>query len=121
MFWKSGGPSRDAVLTHAPLPPQGVWTSPANAREHPFRLRVIEAEIALHRPARAGRMAQPGGQQPGGIAQRVRAPEDPRLAAADGDGARLLGPRARLVGAPGAEHQGAVRLEVGQLEQRRRL
>ncbi|KQT11415.1 fumarylacetoacetate hydrolase family protein [Ramlibacter sp. Leaf400] len=47
MFWKSGGPSRDAVLTHAPLPPQGVWTSPANAREHPFRLRVIEAEIAL--------------------------------------------------------------------------
>lgn len=47
MFWKSGGPSRDAVLTHAPLPPQGVWTSPANGREHPFRLRVIEAEIAL--------------------------------------------------------------------------
>ena len=47
MFWKSGGPSRDAVLTHAPLPPQGVWTSPADARAHPFRLRVVEAEIAL--------------------------------------------------------------------------
>ena len=30
--WKSGGPSRDAVLTHAPLPPAGVWASPADAR-----------------------------------------------------------------------------------------
>ena len=29
--WKSGGPSRDAVLTHAPLPPAGVWASPADA------------------------------------------------------------------------------------------
>ncbi len=46
-FWKSGGPSRDAVLTHAPLPPAGVWTSPADARAWPFRMRGIEAEIAL--------------------------------------------------------------------------
>ncbi len=45
--WKSGGPSRDAVLTHAALPPDGVWTSPADARKWPFRLRGIEAEIAL--------------------------------------------------------------------------
>ena len=45
--WKSGGPSRDAVLTHAPLPPSGVWPSPADARAWPFRLRGIEAEIAL--------------------------------------------------------------------------
>jgi 2-keto-4-pentenoate hydratase len=47
--WKSGGPSRDAVLTHAPLPPTGVWASPADARERswPFHLRGIEAEIAL--------------------------------------------------------------------------
>ena len=45
--WKSGGPSRDAVLTHAPLPPAGVWASPADARAWPFRLRGIEAEIAL--------------------------------------------------------------------------
>lgn len=45
--WKSGGPSREAVLTHAALPPQGVWDSPADARAWPFRLRGIEAEVAL--------------------------------------------------------------------------
>lgn len=45
--WKSGGASRDAVLTHAPLPPQGVWPSPADARREPFHFRGIEAEIAL--------------------------------------------------------------------------
>ncbi|MEO8154750.1 MAG: fumarylacetoacetate hydrolase family protein [Rhizobacter sp.] len=45
--WKSGGASRTALMTHAPLPPAGVWTSPADAREWPFRLRFIEAEIAL--------------------------------------------------------------------------
>ena len=45
--WKSGGPSRDAVLTHAPLPPEGVWASPAEAHAWPFRLRGIEAEVAL--------------------------------------------------------------------------
>ena len=46
-YWKSGGPSRAAVLTHAALPPEGVWASPADARAWPFRLRGIEAEIAL--------------------------------------------------------------------------
>lgn len=45
--WKSGGPSRAAVLTHAPLPPAGLWRSPAQASRWPFRLRGIEAEIAL--------------------------------------------------------------------------
>lgn len=45
--WKSGGPSRDAVLTHAPLPPAGVWTSPASAGDWPLQLRGIEAEVAL--------------------------------------------------------------------------
>ncbi len=45
--WKSGGPSRAAILTHAPLPPDGVWTSPADARDWPLRMRGIEAEIAL--------------------------------------------------------------------------
>jgi 2-keto-4-pentenoate hydratase len=45
--WKSGGASRTAVMTHAPLPPAGVWASPADARAWPFRLRFIEAEIAL--------------------------------------------------------------------------
>ena len=45
--WKSGAPSPDALQTHAPLPPPGVWASPADARGRPFRLRGIEAEIAL--------------------------------------------------------------------------
>lgn len=46
-YWKSGGPSRQAVLTHAPLPPQGVWNSPAAAGDFVFSRRGIEAEIAL--------------------------------------------------------------------------
>lgn len=45
--WKSGGPSRSEPLLHAPLPPDGVWASPADARAWPFSLRGIEAEIAL--------------------------------------------------------------------------
>lgn len=45
--WKSGAPSRGALQTHAPLPPAGVWPSPADARAWPCRLRGIEAEIAL--------------------------------------------------------------------------
>ena len=46
-YWKSGGPSRQAVLTHAPLPLDGVWTSPATAGAWPFHMRGVEAEIAL--------------------------------------------------------------------------
>lgn len=45
--WKSGGPSRTAVLTHAPLPPAGICNSPADARGWPLHLRGIEAEVAL--------------------------------------------------------------------------
>jgi len=45
--WKSGGASRSASLAHSPLPPTGVWASPADARPWPFRLRYVEAEIAL--------------------------------------------------------------------------
>ncbi len=44
--WKSGGATR-ASATHAPLPPAGVWASPAQAGDWPFYLRGIEAEIAL--------------------------------------------------------------------------
>lgn len=47
LAWKSGGPSRTAELTHAPLPDAGVWASPANAMHWPFHLRGIEAEVAL--------------------------------------------------------------------------
>lgn len=45
--WKSGGASRSAVMAHSALPPIGVWPSPADARPWPFRLRFIEAEVAL--------------------------------------------------------------------------
>lgn len=46
-YWKSGGPSRQAVLTHAQLPASGVWRSPAQAAGWNFTWRGIEAEIAL--------------------------------------------------------------------------
>ena len=46
-YWKSGGASRTAPQTHALLPPEGVWRRPADARAWPFRLRGIEAELAL--------------------------------------------------------------------------
>ena len=46
-FWKSGGPGRDAPQTHAALPPDGVWHSPAASASWPFHFRGIEAEIAL--------------------------------------------------------------------------
>ena len=45
--WKSGGPSRDTALTHAPLPPAGVWASPAMAGEWPCHQRGLEVELAL--------------------------------------------------------------------------
>lgn len=47
VHWKSGGPSREAVATHAALPPEGVWGSPADGRAWHGNLRLIEAEIAL--------------------------------------------------------------------------
>ena len=58
-FWKSGGPSREAVAFHAALPPAGVWASPADASAWPFTLRGIEAEIALRlgEPVDAARAA----------------------------------------------------------------
>ena len=45
--WKSGGPARTGALTHAPLPPGGIWRSPADARGFHFNVRLIEAEVAL--------------------------------------------------------------------------
>lgn len=53
--WKSGGPSRDMELTHAPLPPEGVMTSPADFSSWSFHAPFIEAEIAL----RLGREVAP--------------------------------------------------------------
>ncbi|MEC5212003.1 2-keto-4-pentenoate hydratase [Polaromonas sp. CG_9.5] len=45
-YWKTGGPSRQAVQTHARLPERGIWHSPAST-DWPFAMRGIEAEIAL--------------------------------------------------------------------------
>ena len=45
--WKSGGPSREAVLTHAPLPPTGVRAGPTNYADMHFNAPGIESEIAL--------------------------------------------------------------------------
>lgn len=45
--WKSGGAARDAVITHAALPPNGIWQSPAAAGDWPLHLHGVEAEIAI--------------------------------------------------------------------------
>ena len=45
--WKSGGASRAAVLTHAPLAPAGVRHSPADFGDVCLHTPGIEAEIAL--------------------------------------------------------------------------
>lgn len=45
--WKSGGASRQVVLTHAPLPPAGVRPSPADVSDMRLHTIGIEAEIAL--------------------------------------------------------------------------
>lgn len=45
--WKSGGPSREEPLTHAPLPPDGVHLVSADLSGWPLRLRIVEAEVAL--------------------------------------------------------------------------
>lgn len=45
--WKSGGPSRELPITHAPLPDAVVWQTPAAVGAQPFQHRIIEAEIAL--------------------------------------------------------------------------
>jgi 2-keto-4-pentenoate hydratase len=70
--WKSGGPSRDAPATHAPLPPAGVWASGASAGDWPFQFRGIEAEIAL-RLARSVDAAQAAALDAAGAAALVDA------------------------------------------------
>ena len=46
-FWKSGGATRQATLTHAPLPPAGVRQSPADFSDLQLQAPGVEAEIAL--------------------------------------------------------------------------
>ena len=57
--WKTGGSGRDAVPTHAPLPPAGVYAGPAELGAMCWHLRGIEAEIALRlgEPVDAARAA----------------------------------------------------------------
>ncbi|HSI60818.1 MAG TPA: fumarylacetoacetate hydrolase family protein [Ideonella sp.] len=55
LFWKSGGGSREAVLTHAALAPAGVRASPADISDMPFHTPGVESEIAL----RLGRDVSP--------------------------------------------------------------
>ncbi len=69
-YWKSGGASRQARQTHAPLPPAGVRESPADAGSAGwyFQDRGIEAEIALRLgkpvdPTLARRLDQHGAEQ----------------------------------------------------------
>ena len=45
--WKSGGPSREATLTHAPLPRGGILTSGCALAPLASGRRIVEAEIAL--------------------------------------------------------------------------
>jgi len=47
LYWKSGGAAREAIVTHAPLPPAGIWASPARAGLWSFTPLGIEAEVAL--------------------------------------------------------------------------
>lgn len=46
-FWKSGGASHQATLTHAPLAPAGVRHHPAHFADLQLHAPGIEAEIAL--------------------------------------------------------------------------
>ena len=67
-YWKSGAPRRDAPLTHAPLPPAGVWASPATVARWPVYARGIEAEIALRlgedvSPSQAARLVEGQGAE----------------------------------------------------------
>jgi 2-keto-4-pentenoate hydratase len=71
-FWKSGGPTRSAVLTHAPLPPRHVRPSPADARDIHFNVRLIEAEVAL-RLGREVTPAQAAALTPGAASSLVEA------------------------------------------------
>jgi len=46
-FWKSGGPSRQAGLSHAPLAPSGVRMATADFSDLRLQRPGVEAEIAL--------------------------------------------------------------------------
>lgn len=46
-YWKSGGASRDAVLSHAALPGAGVRVAGDTLADFPFHTPAVEAEIVL--------------------------------------------------------------------------
>lgn len=123
--WKSGGAGRDAVLTHAPLPPAGVRASPADLRDDHFQFRGIEAEIALRlgEPVDAARAAS---GRPVAVdalcvaieivdsrwAEATAAPAWDRLADLQSHGALVLGPWVRFAPRDWTVQQ--VRVEIGE-------
>lgn len=107
--WKSGGPSREQTLTHALLPPAGVWASPARSGAWPFRMQAFEAEVALRlgEPVDAERAARLSLAEARGLvdamtvsielidsrwAASLDAPAMDRLADVQSHGALVLGP-----------------------------
>ena len=125
--WKSGGATR-ATATHAPLPPAGVWASPARAGAWPFNLRGIEAEIALRlaRDVDAARCARLDEAGAAGLvdammvsievvdsrwSQGFGAPQLCKLADLQSHGALVLGPWVPY--APREWSQQACRIRIG--------
>jgi 2-keto-4-pentenoate hydratase len=135
-YWKSGGPSRDAVLTHAALPERGVWTSPADARGWHCNVRLIEAEIALRlgrdvTPAEAARLTpETAGSLVDAMAvsielvdsrwrEGVQAPPLLKLADLQSHGALVLGAWQPWAPRDWASQECTVQIGAGPLERRR--
>lgn len=125
--WKSGGPSREAPLTHAGLPEAGVRTAPARLNDQPFHQRGIEAEVALRlgrdvRPADAAAMAHEGAAAwvdaltvsieivDSRWQQATQAPPLLKLADLQSHGALVLGPWQRFVAADWARQSCQVQI-----------
>lgn len=135
-FWKSGGPSRDAVLTHAALPANGVWASPADARAWHCNIRLIEVEIAL-RLGREVTAAEAGHLTPATAAslvdamavsielvdsrwqQGVQTPPLLKLADLQSHGALVLGDWQPFSPRDWAHQECTVRIGAGSIERRR--
>jgi 2-keto-4-pentenoate hydratase len=134
-FWKSGGPSRDAVLTHAALPANGVWPSPADARAWHCNIRLIEVELALRlgrdvTAAEAGRLTPAtAASLVDGMAvsielvdsrwqQGVQAPPLLKLADLQSHGALVLGDWQPFSPRDWAHQECTVRIGAGPIERR---
>ncbi|MEO6410430.1 MAG: fumarylacetoacetate hydrolase family protein [Burkholderiaceae bacterium] len=127
LHWKSGGATRETA-THAPLPPAGVWASPASAGAWQFNLRGIEVEIALRLARDVDSALCAGLDEPGAAglvdamtvsievvdsrwSQGFGAPQLCKLADLQSHGALVLGPW--LAYAPRPWSQQACRIIIG--------